>query len=73
MKRLPSVVIPYCFFQDVKKETYRETRLDVNRSKVRVNLHLWLQTLNFAWTLRWQCLTLSWSRRLKWSQTVGSN
>lgn len=43
-----------------KIQTYGEPRVDMNHSKVRVRLHLWFHSLNFAWTLHWQQLTLSW-------------
>lgn len=47
-------------FKTLKKQICGETRVNVNHSKVRVKLHLWLHTLNCAWTLHWQCLTFSW-------------
>lgn len=65
--------LPSVSFKSFKKQTYGETRVDVSCSKVRVKLHLWLHTLNCAWTLHWQRLTLSWktSRRSRvggWSE-----
>lgn len=60
-----------------KVQTYGEPRVDMNHSKVRVRLHLWFHSLNFAWTLHWQQLTLSWKgfKSWKWrlSQAVVSN
>lgn len=51
---------PSVSFKTLKNKPTEKPGVDVNHSKVRVKLHLWLHTLNCAWTLRWQGLTLSW-------------
>lgn len=76
IKRLPRAATPQPPFLFLEKQIYGETEVNVNHSKVRVKLHLWLHTLYCAWTLRWQRLTFSWKRpktNRVGGRTVGSD